>query len=91
MSDSLGDDHQPMNIRDNAVNFKRQYLIVCVEQSLSCGLTYRILLADVFHNPHEAIADALFISVLAHSYTSPVALFVLAPLKQQLPTLKNYT
>ena len=76
-----------MNIRDKAGNFKRRYLIV--EQFLSCGLTYRVLLADVFHYPHEAIADALFISVLTHSYTSPVALFVLAPLKQQLPTLKK--
>lgn len=52
-------------------------------------LTYRVLLADVSHYPHKTIADALFISVLMHCYASPVALFILSFLIQQLSTLKK--
>lgn len=51
-------------------------------------LTQGVLLADVFHYPHKTVADALFISVLAHFYAGPVALFVLTFLIQQLPALK---
>lgn len=70
-------------------NWKGQNLIACGKRSLACGLTQGVLLADVSHYLHETIADALFVSVLTHCYTSPVAFFIVAFLIQQLPTLER--
>ena len=51
------------------------------------GLTAGVLLADVPHQPHEAVADALFVGVLAHGDARPVCLLIAALLVKQLATL----
>ena len=51
------------------------------------GLTGGVLLADVPHQPHEAVADALLVGFLAHSDACPVRLLIAALLVKQLVAL----
>ena len=69
---------------------ERVFVCVCETERVR-GLTTGVLLADVSHDLHEAVADALFIRLLLDCDARPVGFLIVPLLPQRVPALHAHT